>query len=436
MFSVGIVVPGWHYWTNPCRIQPLYEMYFATIIEDRFQKKNVKVSIEDLRGIRQDQQIYHIPEHDLYLYWIAKTGDYSRIQQLVRELRRTYPEAKHAAGGTHIDIFPEASGRDFDSIVVGPGEESFAAIVNDCLRGKPAPIYKSRYEDIHYRDYPYPQRHFLPETAVVNTLLFEKYGPDIRSTCVLFSRGCCFKCRFCVYNVPSTIQYRTIRSISDEIEYLKKEYRVAAVNLKDEFCIPLTSDMASEILPAIGRHKLQWRGQTTVIGITEEKIALAKQSGCLELALGVESVSQKVLDIVNKKITLEHVRQCMRLCRQYDIKIKMCLVFGLPGEPENILPLTLDFIEETRPDYVSVSGLDPVPGSDIFNHYRDYGIKYIDQNWEKHAHLIFRFSDYEEVGVPFEYEPVNRWGKTLSRRQILDNIRSLQHFLREHKMTY
>lgn len=186
MFSVGIVIPAWHYWANPCRIQPMYELYFATIIDTRLSREGIRVDIIDLRGIRPEQQIYHIPERDLYLYWIAKTGDYNGIQRLVKELRASYPKARHAAGGTHIDIFPEEAALDFDAVVTGPGEESFVSIINDCRRGSVSKRYASDYKDVHYGDYPFMKRHYLAETAVVNTLLFEKYGGDIRSTCVLF----------------------------------------------------------------------------------------------------------------------------------------------------------------------------------------------------------------------------------------------------------
>lgn len=436
MFSVGIVIPSWHYWINPSRIQPLYELYFATIIDSRLSKKGVKVNIIDLRGIRQDQQIYHIPEHNLYIYWITKTGDYSRIQSIVGQIRICYPKAKHAAGGTHIDIFPQESSKDFDAIVIGPGEESFISIINDCRKGTLDKAYKSDYQDIHFADYPFMRRHYLPKSAILNNLLFEKYGRDIRSTCVLFSRGCSFRCKFCVYNIPSKIQMRSPKSIREEIKYLKDEYNIQAINLKDEICIPVSRQVAVPFLKAIGTTQIMWRGQTTVVGITEEKIALAKESGCLELAVGVESASQKALDIINKRIILQQVRDFIRLCKKYDIKVKMCLVFGLPGEPGNILELTRSFVEETRPDYISLSGLDPVPGSDIYCHSEYYGIKNIDTNWDKHAHLMYRFSDYEEVGLPFEYAQSNRWGKTFSRSQIAENIRIMQRYFREHGMTY
>lgn len=436
MFSVGIVVPGWHYWANPARIQPMYELYFATLLESCFSPKDVRVDIIDLRGIRQDQQVFHVAERNLYVYWITKTGDYSRIQKLVGRLRAAYPQTKHVAGGTHIDIFAGESGKDFDAIVVGPGEESLVSLINNCLTGQLGKTYRGDYKDAHYADYPFMRRHFLPETAIVNPLLFEKYGENIRSTCVLFSRGCVFKCKFCVYNVPSVIQMRSLKSIEEEIKYLQDEYRVQAINLKDEICIPLKRETAVPYLDALKRSKIIWRGQTTIFGTDEDVLKMASESGCVELAIGVESVSQQVLDIVGKKINPDQVKSFIKTCRKYGIKVKMCLIFGLPGEPRDIVALTRSFIEEARPDYVSLSGFDPVPGSEIFQNAGYYGIKDIDTDWEKHAHLLYRFSEKEEVGLPFHYEKRNRWGATFSREEIIQNIIALQTYCRQQGLTY
>ena len=114
----------------------------------------------------------------------------------------------------------------------------------------------------------------------------------------------------------------------------------------------------------------------------------------------------------------------------------MCLILGLPGESLDIVAKTVQFIEQMGPDYVSVSGFDPFPGSPIYNNMAYYGIKSIDKDWGKHAHLLFRFSNKEEVGLPFEYFPENRWGKTFSSQQIADNLREVQTYLRDNGMTY
>ena len=185
MFTVGIINPSWHYWANPCRIQPMNELYFATVIETRFNKE-VSVNVIDLRGIRLDQQPYHVPECDLYLYWIAKTGDYNEVQYLVEQLRLAYPKAKHAAGGTHVDIFPSECARQLDSIVRGPGEESFNSIIKDCQNGLLKQAYQSDYSDVRYGDYPFIRRHFLPKQPL-STICFSRSMERI-----LRAPACCF----------------------------------------------------------------------------------------------------------------------------------------------------------------------------------------------------------------------------------------------------
>ena len=122
--------------------------------------------------------------------------------------------------------------------------------------------------------------------------------------------------------------------------------------------------------------------------------------------------------------------------KEVGIKVKICLIFGLPGEPKNIVEKTIKFIETNKPDYVSLSGFCPMPGSPIFNDPEKYGIEFIDQDWDKHAHLLFRFSDQEEVGLPFRYKKESHLGNQFSRDQIANNIKQVQRWLSSKSMTY
>ena len=108
----------------------------------------------------------------------------------------------------------------------------------------------------------------------------------------------------------------------------------------------------------------------------------------------------------------------------------------MPGETNQVVDKTIRFLEEVKPDYVALSGLDPVPGSPFYNNPKSFGIKTIDGDLSKHAHLMFRFGDDEDIGLPFEYEEQTPWGPSLSRKQIADNIRTVQQYLRDHGMTY
>lgn len=440
MASVGLIVPSWHYFSDPFKLQPLNELYFATVLDDYFAG-DLEVSIIDLRETRRQgtpispENIGTIaPEKNVYAYWIAKSADFPEIISVMRMLRHIYPQSIHVAGGTHVEVFPDECSSFFDAIIIGPGEESLKKIINNSRKGIIEKVYKTDWKDYHYSLYPFPRRTYLPENAVVNSVLFEKYG-GVKATSVMFSRGCNFKCAYCVYNIPHTIQMRTPEQIRNEILYLKSEYGIEGVNLRDEICVPLDPKVAIPYLEAIGSTNVLWRGQTR-IGASHDTLKLARQTGCVELALGVESVSQQVLDAVQKGQKVEDAKGMIIFCKKLGIKIKMCLILGLPGEPPDILDKTIRFIEDTQPDYVNVSGFCPMPGSVIFHNKGEFGIKYINDNWSKHAHLMMRYSDEEHFGLPFEYEANNKWGKTLSNSEITSNIKRLQSYLRNNGMSY
>ena len=122
--------------------------------------------------------------------------------------------------------------------------------------------------------------------------------------------------------------------------------------------------------------------------------------------------------------------------KKVGIKVKICLILGLPGEPKNIVDKTIKFLDDSEPDFASVSGFLPVPGSPIQRNYQNYDIKNIDTDWNKYGHLLNRFSNEEDVGLPFEYHENTRWGKSFSRKEITENIVKVQNWLRERSMIY
>jgi hypothetical protein len=133
---------------------------------------------------------------------------------------------------------------------------------------------------------------------------------------------------------------------------------------------------------------------------------------------------------------VEEAKESILICRELGIKVKMCLILGLPGEPPDILDKTFRFLEEVRPDYANVSGFCPAPGSPIFDNRAKFGINRIDTDWKKHAHLMMRFSNEEHFGLPFDYEETGPWGRTFSNAAIINNIKTVQMFLRENGMSY
>ncbi len=433
--NITFIIPSWHYFHDPFRLQPYWEMYYATILRKQLGS-NYNVKICDLRGAKEknfSDTLKKIPPSDFYIYWIMKSGDAIEIYSIVKYLKSIQKNSFHLAGGTHVDMLPNECEKYFDKIIVGPGEKSFFKAIMDNDKNKKK--YVGDYNTEPFAETDFPDRSFLKTNEVISNKMFLKYGSP-KATMVYFSRGCFYRCSYCVYNVPNKLQVKSKQKMIDELSYLKKDYKIEAVLLKDEIAINPKKDLFQNQIDALGDSGLMWRGQTTSIA-TYDQLKLAKDSGCVELSVGVETIDSGVMKIINKQWQDEKsIGNFIENAKKVGIKIKMCLIFGLPGEPRDIVKKTTNFIEKHSPDYVSLSGFCPLPGSPIFKNPKQYGIKFIDNDWSKHAHLLYRFSDEEEVGIPFEYEKIANWGPTFSRKEIMDNIRVTQRWLEEKKMTY
>ena len=431
MDKIKVIIPSWSYWKNPLKLQPLWELHYATWL--RKNLSNFKIIVEDLR----DKEKNFIPTGaNIYFFWLMKSADSQEVYSICNGIKKNEPDSYIIIGGTHADHMPQETLHNCDVVLQGTSEDTLVELINDYKNKKKKFGIIERKKVCLFNDLPFPDRDFIEKKKVVNNLHFEKYG-NVIGTGAYFSRGCSFNCRFCVYNNPSTFEYNSFEKITNEIEYLKKNYGVEGINLRDEVCIPVNKKVAIPYLEAIGKQNIIWRGQTVPLG-SEELLKTASQTGLKELALGIESVdSDMVLEISNKPSkSISNNIKYIDLCRKYGIKVKVCLIFGLPGESKDVLKKTINFLDSVKPDYVAVSGFDPVPGSPFYQEPKKYGIKYINGDLSQHAHLLFRFDEDENTGLPFEYEPITPFGKSLTREEIIFNIKVVQKYLRERNMSY
>lgn len=435
MLEVGFILPSSDYLFNPFRGDPFTHFQLLTIIENSFGER-VRVRLIDLRGIKREFAIFHIPECDVYLHSVY-TLDYEEQVFLVRMLKRLYPKACHLAGGPHVMAFPQKSLEIFDTLILGEGEELITQALNDILDSRPQQVYKqTRVVDINV--YPFWRRSYLPHSATARknmlTLRNRPGFDELWGTTVLFSRGCPYSCSFCsitrgIEGTPG-IRFRSTRHVEDEIEYLKREYGIQGISLQDEIGIPLKRADAIRHLEAIGRTGIVWRGQCRVDGVTPEIARIMQQSGCVAMGLGVESVSQRALDIINKRISVEKSKETIALLKSVGIEVRLYMIIGLPGEPEDIVEATWSFIEETRPDLVFPSLFTVRPGTEVFAHPERFGLEWVNTDWSKTMHLHNR----DAGGNPeltFKYSENTPWGRGMPNEKIIANFFELVRLLKE-----
>jgi anaerobic magnesium-protoporphyrin IX monomethyl ester cyclase len=432
MLSIAFVIAPENANFNPFRNQPLTAFHLLTILEKRFRSR-ISLEIIDLRGIRLKDVKYYILRKDLYFY-TAMTPEFDPICQVVDIIRSIYPKSLHAAGGAHFNLFPESKG--FDVISIGEGEESIVEIVNDAINGKTKSVYKNNKGIIDLNAYPYPLRKYLPKPAIVEKGVLDGEHIDLPGTNVLFSRGCPFACKFCANYTFGKTRYRSPKHIEEEIEYLKKEYGVKALALKDDNGIPYNKKIAGPFLDAIGRTGVKWRGQSRANGIDEETVKIAAESGCVSLGLGIESVSQKTLEIVEKKINLEKAREYIDLLKKYGIGARLHFILGLPGEPDDIVELTVQFIEKVKPSSVLLNLFTPIPGSDISLNPKKYGMKILAERTEMMQTVFGRFDENEKPHMLYEYLEETPWGKGKSSKKIIAEYTKLQAYLRDNDFIF
>ena len=296
MINLGIVIAPWRYWYNPLKIQPLWELYYATLIRKNFSK-NINIEFIDLRGKDFNLDKLEIPEKDLYFYSLMKSADAFDEYDTVKHLKSKFTKSKHLAWGTHVDNFPEEALNNFDHIFLGSAEKEIIQFFQNFINGNPSEQVMEKRSYL-FKDYHFAERDFINRELIVNKDHFQEYG-NVDGTGVYFSRGCSFNCSFCVYNNPNRFEYKTPEQVKEEIIYLKENFGIKGVNLKDEVALPVNKKFAIDFIDAIGNSDVIWRGQTVPLG--HEVVKIAAESGCKELALGIEIDSDGIRSQTNLK---------------------------------------------------------------------------------------------------------------------------------------
>jgi len=204
--------------------------------------------------------------------------------------------------------------------------------------------------------------------------------------------------------------------------------------LRDYYSIPVHREIAQPFLQALLNSDVKWRGQASANVVSEDMVELAAESGCLDLALGIDSVCAKVLEIVNKRIDLKETRKFIHTLKKYRIGVKLNLILGLPGEPEDIVSQMVDFIDETGPRNVGLSIFCPFPGSKISDNYKDFGIRKLHPHLHEYHILYGRYDDMEKPRLMFEYDEVTPWGRGMKPEEIIENFNILQEILRKRHL--
>jgi anaerobic magnesium-protoporphyrin IX monomethyl ester cyclase len=184
---------------------------------------------------------------------------------------------------------------------------------------------------------------------------------------------------------------RSPKNVVDELEFLRDNYGADAFSFYDD-TFTFDRARARKICAEMKARKLdlQWDCRTRVDRISKEDLAILRDANCQLIHFGVESGSQKMLDIMKKGTTVEQNAAAIKWAKEVGISVAISVVVGYPGETPELMQKTLDFIYKTRPDYVYMCVAIPYPGTEMVEHLKERG-------WE----MSPRWDQYDEQTLVF-----------------------------------
>ena len=108
--------------------------------------------------------------------------------------------------------------------------------------------------------------------------------------------------------------------------------------------------------------------------MNEQVIQLLKKTGCKRIWIGAESGSQKVIDAMDRRVDVMHVREMIRLSRKYGIEAGTFIMLGYPGETQSDIQETITHLKESNPDQFTITIAYPIKGTDLYNEVEELQI--------------------------------------------------------------
>jgi len=328
---------------------------------------------------------------------------------LAKMLKQTFPNAHICIGGNVFTrlgprLVPDSPlAMYFDSIILYEGETALEKLIQT-LEGKeeykniPNTIYKDTDGKLIHNDWIEPvDINSLPAPDYTG-LPLDKYLSPSPVFALLTARGCYWnKCTFCQhkYNYQGGYRPRKIKKVISDIKLLKKKHGSRFFTLNDEAIAPPR-------LRGIGEKLIEenidicWEGHgRSEKNFQKDLATILAKSGCKMMSFGLESSSCRVLDLMQKGIDIEVLKNILTYTAEAGILNHIWFFTGFPSETEDEARATADFILEHQ-DIIHSVPFNVVFGlegdTDIINNPKKYGLKEVRPLKDRDLTYVYEYS--------------------------------------------
>lgn len=260
-------------------------------------------------------------------------------------------------GGIHATTLPNEAKLHVDSVIVGEAEELWPEFINDFLNGRPKQFYiKLNSKGIDIGKSP------IPRYDLLNPHNYKTIWPQT-------TRGCPHNCDFCIAsNIYGTkYRHKRIERIINELEIIKNIWKNPTICFADDNMF-VNRSFAKKLIKEFISLNLSWMAQSDIsMGEDEDLLELLYKSGCQVVYIGLESLSEKNLHLIdpqNWKLKQRNKYPALiNIIQSHGIGVHGSFMIGFDNDDFDTFQNIIDFIIENNLFGASISILTPYPGS-------------------------------------------------------------------------
>jgi radical SAM superfamily enzyme YgiQ (UPF0313 family) len=405
------------------KLKPPVQMHMGLAYIAAILKKNhYDVSIVDMDadGLSEEKFCKRLKHEKPDVVAITvTTPTLSSSLKVARAVKKTLSNAYVIFGGMHPSIMPKEviAYQDVDFVIKGEGEETFIELLSVLIKHNRLELVKgilfkrggkiienASRELIEDLDkLPFPARGLFKNTSYTYPdSFYAETAPMITS------RGCPGRCTYC--NAQSifgrSFRARSAKNVVDEIELLQNDFKIREIHIWDDNFVT-KKQRVFEIRDEIKRRdikvKFAFPNGIRADFLNKEVLSCLKDMGTYSIAIGVESGSQKVLDMAKKGIKLSRIIEAFSIAKEIKLETWAFFMFGLPGEDLQTAQQTIEFAKRLDPDIAKFHILKPYPGTEAYRYIMDNGFLISD--------------DYDDYGI---HTPPIHYLNDLSQKDLSD----------------
>lgn len=331
--------------------------------------KHVKVDFCDLAG--HPENMWWIPDGDIYGI-TCSTPQLSLVSKIVKKIKERQPNAVTVLGGFHPTVDPEKTLEETKADIILKGEGVIS--MYDIVKGKRDRIIEAPLvEDLNKLPLPAFDMVDMYDYVKMGTNLVVGSTPKMREAKLMTAVGCPYDCAFCASRALSQrkVRYKSVERVIKEIKYVQERYDVDRIYFIDDTFI-IDNNRVIELCKELKKlHDSgvlhDWHCLSRADRTNREIYDIMYDSGCRMITYGIESGSQKILDLCNKKITVQQNLDAIKVTKEAGLKVRAQMMVGLPGETDETVEESADFIRKAEADSFGMHIFVPLPGCPIWN---------------------------------------------------------------------